>query len=89
MFGLKSKAAKQIAKVDAKLDAAYGQLAAGNRVSNVAEFHEYGRAYGVNTVALVDKARADMAAVSSAYANRRAERAAALVRGRAMLQASL
>ena len=64
----------ELNQVTGKLLAAYDQLAAGNRVRNVDEFHDYGRAYGVDTVALVDQAHVGLNRRSADMAARRAAR---------------
>ena len=66
----------QVNEATAKLNAAYDQLADGNRVRTVAEFHAYGSRWGVDTHTLVGAANAKLDQVRADAIARRARRAA-------------
>lgn len=76
---------KATSAATAALMCAYDQLEAGNRVSSAAEFKAYGERFGVDTDRLMSDARNDLQARSDERAARKADRAAALARGRALL----
>ncbi|RWN55863.1 MAG: hypothetical protein EOR99_35010 [Mesorhizobium sp.] len=68
------KTTKALDATTAKLIRAYDQLADGNHVANVEEFHAYGKRWNVDTVSLVDKARADLEQRMAEQSARMAER---------------